>query len=288
MRQGARALGRLRKSLKALLDAPCFAPVLAPPPPRAPGASLMATAPGPADCRICGRRPATDLERYRCGSCDAVARLQGMVHGSELQPWMLEKVSSMLHGAADGLHALLYGPPLRCSPSRARSRAGAAVPSLRTSAAKWAKAKASARTRARARARARARVGERQNGCAASKQPRLLIRRLQECASWAREKTAAHGCVPACTARGREHIPSETARVSQHKRGSQNPASRTSPSTREHTAAPQSWAVPDDQQAPGFHRRADPHAAQSGRPPRWVDASARPPTQALPDTRTTR
>ena len=63
-----------------------------------PTAFAMADTPELLECRICGRRPATDRDRGRCGPCDAVARLQGMVHGSDLQVWML-------HGMADGLHA---------------------------------------------------------------------------------------------------------------------------------------------------------------------------------------
>ena len=87
----------------------------------------MADTPELLECRICGRRPATDRDRGRGGPCDAVARLQCMVHGtgSDLQVWMVAVVSSMPHGMADGLHALLYGP------DAAKAGAGAGAPSRR-------------------------------------------------------------------------------------------------------------------------------------------------------------
>ena len=106
---------------------PCM-PWLRPVPILPPSSFAMADTPELFECRICGRRPATDRDRGRCGPCDAVARLQGMVQGSDLQVWMVAVVSSMLHGMADGLHALLYGPLRRRSPRRRESRSRSRSP----------------------------------------------------------------------------------------------------------------------------------------------------------------
>ena len=66
-----------------------------------------------------GRRP---TDRGHCGPCDAVAHVQGMVHGSDLKRgwWWSFPPCSTVRRMMGSINALLFGPPRRRSPRRQR------------------------------------------------------------------------------------------------------------------------------------------------------------------------